>query len=128
MHNVAVQIVRFVDSDFPGGVECELLDAVGRHHIIKAKVLIFTAQDLHAGSTYPTPGFVACEVIERYRNENGLELVRVSTVKPYHIESTEGLSEFTVSASLVSSSPDHRRNQTSEVGRPARTSRGPREF
>jgi hypothetical protein len=106
MHNVAVQIVRFVDSCFPGWVECELVDAAGRRHILKDKVPIFTVQDLDADSKYPTPGFVACEVVERYRNEKGQELVRVSTVKPYDIESTEGVSEFTVSASLVSSSPD----------------------
>jgi len=79
MHNVAVQIVRFVDSGFPGWVECELVDAAGRRHILKDKVPTFTPEDLDADSKYPTPGFVACEVVERYRNEKGQELVRVST-------------------------------------------------
>ena len=106
MHNVAVQIVRFVDSGFPGWVECELVDAAGCRHILKDKVPIFTVEDLDADSKYPTPGFVACEVVERYRNEKGQELVRVSTVTPYDIESIEGVSEFIASASLVSSSPD----------------------
>ena len=58
MHNVAVQIVRFVDSGFPGWVECELVDAAGRRHILKDKVPIFTVEDLGADSKYPTPGFV----------------------------------------------------------------------
>ena len=106
MHNVAVQIVRFVDGGFPGWVECELVDAAGHHHVMKDKVPIFTAEDLDADGPYPTPGFVACEVVERYQNEKGQELVRVSTVKPYNIESTAGVSEFTVSASVVRSSPD----------------------
>ena len=106
MHNVAVQILRFVDSSFPGWVECELVDAVGRRHILKDKVPIFVVEDLDANSKYPRPGFVACEVAERYQNEKGQELVRVSLVKPYDIESTGGVSEFIVSASLVSSSPD----------------------
>lgn len=101
MHDIAVQIVRFVDSDFPGWVECELVDAAGRRHILKDKVPIFTVEDLDANSHYPTPGFVACEVVERYRDEKGQELVRVSTIKPYDVVSTEGLSEFIVPASLV---------------------------
>jgi hypothetical protein len=84
-------------------VECELVDASGRCHILKDKVPIFTAEDLDADSRYPTPGLVACEVVERYQNEKGQELVRVSTVKPDGIESTEGMSEFTVSAGAVSS-------------------------
>jgi hypothetical protein len=106
VYNVAVQIVRFVNSDFPGWVECELVDTAGRRHILKDKVPIFTVEDLDANSKYPTQGFAACEVVERYQNEKGQELVRVSTVKPYNIESTEGLFEFTVSASLVTPTPD----------------------
>jgi hypothetical protein len=103
MHNVAVQIVRFVDTSFPGWVECELVDADGRRHILKDKVPIFTVEDLDAESKYPVPGSVACEILEQYENEKGQQFVRVSTIKPYHIESTEGLSEFTVPASLVTS-------------------------
>jgi len=103
MHNVTVRIVRFVDSSFPGWVECELVDVAGRCHILKDKVPIFTVEDLDAESKYPMRGFVACEVVERYQNKKGQEFVRVSTIKPYHIESTEGLSEFTVPASLVTS-------------------------
>jgi hypothetical protein len=106
MHNIAVQILRFVDSGYPGWVECELVDAAGRRHILKDKVPTFAIKDLDANSKYPTPGFVACEVVERYQNEKGQELVRISTVTPYDIESIEGLSEFTVSASLVTSTPD----------------------
>ena len=106
MDNVTVQIVRFVDSSFPGWVECELVDAAGRRHLLKGKVPIFTVEDLHADTKYPTPGFVACEVVERYQNEKRQEVVRISTAKPYDIESTEGLSEFTVCANVVISNPD----------------------
>ena len=68
-------------------------------------VLCVVLRSPGADSKYPTRGLVACEVVERHQNEKGQELVRVSTVKPYDIESTEGISEFTVSASLVSSTP-----------------------
>jgi len=103
MHNLKVQIVRFVDSDFPGWVECELVDAEGRRHILKDKVPIFTVEVLDADRKYPTPGTVVCEVLERYQDEQGQELARVSTEKPFYIESTEGLSEFTVPTSLITS-------------------------
>ena len=105
MHSVAVQIVRFVDDYFPGWVECELVDAVGRRHTFKDKVPTFTVEDLDAQSKYPTSGVIVCEVVDRYQDEKGQELVRISTANPYSIESTEGLSVFTVSASLVSSTP-----------------------
>jgi len=106
MHNLKVQIARFVDGDFPGWVECELVDANGRRHVLKDKVPIFTVEDLDANSEYPRPGAISCEVLERYQDEKGQELVRVSTIKPSDIESIEGLSEFTVPANLVASTPD----------------------
>lgn len=106
MHNLAVQIVRFVAGGFPGWVECELVDAAGRLHCFKDKVPIFTVEDLDADSKYPTPGFVPCEVVKRYQTEKEEELVLVRTVKPFGIESSEGLSEFTVSATAVTSNPD----------------------
>jgi hypothetical protein len=88
MDNIAVQIVRFVDNGFPGWVECELVDAAGRRHILKDKVPVFTVEDLDANSKYPTPGSVACEVVERYQNEKGQELVRVSTVKQLNLSTS----------------------------------------
>jgi len=106
MHSVSVQIVRFVDGNFPGWVECELVDADDRRHVLNDKIPIFTGELLDAHSEYPTPGSVRCEVVERFRDEEGRELVRVSTWTPDGIESTEGVSEFTVLASIVTSVPD----------------------
>lgn len=70
MHYVAVQIVRFVDSVFPGWVECELVDASGRRHIFNDKAPMFTAEMLDADSKYPAPGDIYCEVLELYQDEN----------------------------------------------------------
>jgi hypothetical protein len=106
MYNLAIQIVRFVDSAFPGWVECELADAEGRHHIIKDKVPTFTAEDLDADSRYPVEGAIRCQILQRYQDGKGQELVRISTAKPDAIESTEGLTEFTVPSSLITSVPD----------------------
>jgi|SRR5260221_1631994 len=101
MHDLTVQIVRFVDGGFPGWVECEFVDSEGRRHVIIEKVPMVTLKDLDSNSEYPTSGIVRCEVLERYQNERGQELVHVSTAMPWSIESTEGVSEFTVHAGLV---------------------------
>ena len=79
------------------------MDAKGRRHLIIEKVPMVAVTNLDADSKYPTPGTVACEVLKRYRDETGLELAQVSTALPWSIESAEGLSEFTVLASLITS-------------------------
>jgi hypothetical protein len=106
MHNLNVQIIRFVDGSFPGWVECELVDSEGRRHLIIDKFPMFTPKVLDADSEYPTPGTVRCEVLKRYQDEKGQELVCVSTARPWSIESTEGLSEFIVPAGLITPAPD----------------------
>ena len=105
MDFISVQIIRFVDTHQPGWVECELVDAEGRRHIIVDKVPVVTTKDLRADSEYPTLGSVPCEILKRYQDGRGRELVCVSTAS-IDIESKERLSEFTVPASLVTSVPD----------------------
>jgi hypothetical protein len=102
MNFISANIVRFVDPHQPGFVECEFLDAAGRRHTLTDKVPIFTAEMLDAESTYPVPGKIPCEVLERFNDEVGQELARVTTSKPCDIDSADGLSEFTIFASLVS--------------------------
>ena len=91
-----VQIVRFVDDHQPGWAECEFIDAEGRKHRFVDKVPIFSAERLDAASTYPRAGGIAGEVVARWKDAQGRELVRVTTARPYPIESTEGVSEFVV--------------------------------
>jgi hypothetical protein len=98
MHFISVNIIRFVDDYFPGFVECEFYDADGHRHILIDKVPIFTDKMLDADSNYPIPGETACRVIKQFQDETNRHLACVRT-----IESTEGLSEFTVSASLLTS-------------------------
>src|SRR5258708_9263776 len=105
MQSFSVQIVRFVDGGFPGWVECEFVDAEGSRHIFKDKVPMFTVEVLDAESKYPTLGDISCEVLERYQDGTGRKLRRVTTKHPFYIESTEGYSEVTVPASLLTSAP-----------------------
>lgn len=88
--------VRFVSEDQPGWVECEFVDSAGVRHTLRDKVPVFTADDLWSTSVYPQRGVAACEILERRTDHEGREVVRISTRKPYGIESTEGITDFTV--------------------------------
>jgi hypothetical protein len=101
MKAVAVRIVRFVADDQPGVVACELTDAFEQAHILVDKVPIFTTAYLHADSPYPQPGVVACEIFEVWQDGDGRRLARVSTARPWGVESTEGITEFVVLAEQV---------------------------
>ena len=101
MPAVNVQISRFVDAHQPGFVECVLVDASGRSHVIVEKVPVVSDEDLWSTSAYPRPGFIACEIEEEWVDEDGQALVRVSTARPWSIESSTGQTEFVVLASQV---------------------------
>jgi len=103
MDYLVVQIVRFVDAHQPGFVACEFVDASGSSHTIIDKVPVLSHEDLDASSTYPKPGIVGCEVVARWRDKDGRELVRVNTERPWCIESTDGVSEFVVLANQLES-------------------------
>lgn len=102
IQNLAVQIVHFVDQHQPGWVECEFADAEGRKHLFTDKVPVFTREDLWTDSAHPRLGSMPCEVLARWRDSSGRELVRISTANPLGDESAEGLSEFVVLSSQLS--------------------------
>jgi hypothetical protein len=106
MYNLAVEIVRFVDDHQPGWVACEFVDAAAHRHTLIDKAPIFTAELLDATSSYPQPGLVGCEVLSRLEDDKGRELVRVTTIKPWDMESTEGLSEFVVLSTQLTAGPE----------------------
>lgn len=96
-----VQIIRFVDDYQPGWVACEFVDAEGRRHQIVEKVPVVSSDYLDADSAYPRDGQVACEVMGCWTDAGGRELVRVTTARPWGIESSEGLAEFVLLASQL---------------------------
>jgi hypothetical protein len=97
-----VQIVRFTQDHQPGFVACEFFDADGQCHTIIDKVPIFLDRFLDATSEYPQVGEVRCTVLDQWCDERGRDLVRINTDDPYHIESTEELSEFVVFQTQIS--------------------------
>jgi hypothetical protein len=96
-----VQIVRCVDDSYPGWVDCKFVDAAGRLHTLRDKIPIFATDDLDTDSPYPQPGTAACSVLERWIDEQGRELIRISTVHPSGFESLEGLTEFVVQSTQL---------------------------
>lgn len=103
MEYLAVRIVRFVDDYQPGWVACELRDASGQSHTIIEKARVLGTERLDAASVYPRSGRVGCEVLARWRDPDGRELVRVSTATPWGIVSTKGVSDFVVLAEQLES-------------------------
>lgn len=98
---LCVEIMRFVDDRFPGWVECEFEDAMGIKHVLVDKVPIFTERALDSNSPYPQTGTAPCKVLARWKDSKGRELVRITTLDPAGIESTQGISEFIVTAPQV---------------------------
>jgi hypothetical protein len=105
-HQLAVQIVRFVDDHQPGFVACEFNDADGHTQTLVDKVPIFTNEYLDANSRYPRPSHAACIVLQRWRDARGRDLARISTEKPCGIETEDGRSEFVVLASQLTTNGD----------------------
>lgn len=96
MPGLTVSITRFVDGSQPGWVECEFVDAAGRHHVLRDKVPIFTTEWLDGDSTYPHAGVAACEVLATWRDDDGREMARITIARPFDIESIDGVSEFVI--------------------------------
>lgn len=93
---VKVQIVRFMQENKPGWVECRLTDAWGREWAFIDKLLMFTCEDLDAESLYPVPGEIRCQIIRREQDEQGREIVIIDTEKPDHVEAISGETQFAV--------------------------------
>ena len=102
---LTVEIVRLVDDYFPAIVACEFVDSDDRRHTLIDKVLVFSTDALDATTTYPLPGAVRCTVLRRWTDDQGRELLRISTAEPDAVESTEELQEFVVSKNQVKRIP-----------------------
>ena len=68
-----------------------IVPAVRRWSFVE-KTAIVSAGDLDAQTTYPQPGMVDCEIVQRSRDAAGREVIRINT----GIETTEGVTQFDV--------------------------------
>jgi hypothetical protein len=93
---IKVTIERFTDESQPGWVECRFADAAGNSHVFEEKVPIVSDEDLDAGSAYPRPGFIGCQVVATRVPSDGRKLIIVDTEQPWGIESKTGQTRFEV--------------------------------
>jgi hypothetical protein len=92
MTGMKVIIVRYISDDpQPGIVECQFEDAHGRRWSFVEKTLVVSAEQLDEHSVYPQPGVTACNIVQRFTDAAGRELVRINAV-----ESVEGVTQFDV--------------------------------
>jgi hypothetical protein len=103
---VRVQIVRYVEDYFPGIVECELLDAAGRLHTFVEKGPVVSDKWPGPEDKYPMNGIIRCEILERWHDPDGRDLVRVTTEEPDYVETKDGVMEFVVLSSQVISAEE----------------------
>jgi len=61
------------------------------------KTAIVSAAHLDANTSYPQQGIIACEMVRRSRDDTAeREIVRISSERPWLVESVDGLTEFDV--------------------------------
>jgi len=96
MNVLPVTIERFINNDFPGWVECVLVDSEECSHRFVEKAPVVSTANLSLDSAFPQPGHIACVLEYEWIDQRGRQLVRVSTTNPWGIESTTGNTIFTV--------------------------------
>ena len=97
---LAVEITRFVDESFPGFVECRLMDVNNEVHLFVEKAPVVSTENLSSASSYPRQGALQCELLASW-HEGSTSMAKVSTEKPWGIESTTGETEFLVLSSQL---------------------------
>lgn len=94
MIGIKIKITKFISDDQPGWIECTFKDAWGVEHVIEEKVPVITTINLNEKSEYPQDGYIACEILKEWKDNNGRGIVTVSTEKPWGISSINDLIEF----------------------------------
>ncbi|VDO43585.1 hypothetical protein [Variovorax paradoxus] len=98
MKAIAVEIFQVVDdSGYPTFVECLLIDAMGQRHRFVEKKPVVSETEIDIESL-PAPGVIACEIESEWLDPGGRSVVRVTTTRPWGVESTAGSSSFVVLA------------------------------
>lgn len=91
-----VDIIAFVDESFPSFVRCAFIDADGKRHTFIEKVPVVTTQELWSDSTYPQPGVVPLEGIEKLQDGTHRGLARATIGAGYSMDSPGYSAHFIV--------------------------------
>ena len=75
MQGVRIEVLKLVDTDSPGWVECSLVDASGtEYRFVEKAPVVLVNHESHL-AFLPRPGILACEII---RGDEG-EVVTIRT-------------------------------------------------
>jgi hypothetical protein len=96
MKALKITITKFISNYQPGIVECKFHDAWNKEFIIHEKVPVVTLNDLYEDSKYPQDGIVACEIIREWNDKDGRVIIKITTEKPWGVETIDRLTEFEV--------------------------------
>ena len=91
MPTVEVIVRKIANEELPGWLECQLVEADGREHIIIEKAPVLFAGPAPRREELPVSARISCTCVEEKEST-----VKIDTSKPFGIESTEGQYEFTV--------------------------------
>jgi len=95
MWALEVSILRIISDDFPGLVECELVDASGQSWLFIEKIPVVSSEHIWLDSEFPQPGFIACSILSSSALARD-DLVEVETDGPWGIRSLNDHSRFVV--------------------------------
>ena len=115
-----VSIVEWVDDSEPGIVKCLLKDAWGHTFTFIDKVPMFTPDRLDEQGPFPLAGIILCEVVRRWSDDRGRDIVTVDVdIEHSRLEAETGETTFDVLAGEVTEyvprpvvpwAPPHRRD------------------
>ena len=91
MNFLMVDIIEYFQGDFPEYVLCQFFDVFGKKHYFNEKIPIVSSENINDTTILPKKGFIAGEFINK-----GDELIYFSTIKPYDIETIDGINTFCV--------------------------------
>ena len=91
-----VEIIRFVDANQPGSVECSITDVHGAKHLFIEKAPVVTVESLSESSSYPRRGTIQCVLLRQWRDLAGRDIASVDIGKPWGIETIDGQTKFEV--------------------------------
>jgi len=90
-----IKILKITDYSFyPGYVECLITDAWGNRHIFNEKIPIVTCEEIDEESELPQDGFIRCEMLKQWTDDNGNEIITVSTENPDNVETIDEVNIF----------------------------------
>jgi hypothetical protein len=84
MKYLEVDIIEYIQNDFPGWVRCKFIDSVGKEHYFNDKIPVVSVENINEETILPKKGFIRGKIINK---NNGI--ICFSTLELDHIETED---------------------------------------